>query len=78
MVEEQWGRELLCIAARSGCMPMVQRLLRQAQRKAELKTELLRAFKSLENEVIENHLDVVECILREDGFEEHLHYLNNR
>jgi hypothetical protein len=78
MVEEQWAHELLCIAARYGCIPMVQRLLNQAKRKAELKTELLRAFESLENEVKGNHLDAVECILREEGFEEHFHYLNNR
>lgn len=77
MVEEQWGHELLCIAARSGCMPMVQRLLSQAQRKAELKTELLRAFQSLGNAVLGNHLDTVECILREEGFEAHLRYLNS-
>jgi hypothetical protein len=77
MVEEQWGHELLCIAARSGCTPMVQRLLSSAQSKAELKTELLRAFQSLGNAVLGNHLDVVECILREKGFEAHLQYLNS-
>ncbi|CAN9218360.1 unnamed protein product [Alternaria alternata] len=77
MVEEQWAHELLCIAAGSGCIPMVQRLLSQAQHKAELKTELLRAFQSLGNAVLGNHLDTVECILREEGFEEHLQYLNS-
>jgi hypothetical protein len=78
MVEEQWAHELFCSAARYGCIPMVQHLLDQAQRKAELRTELLRAFESLEDEVIGNHLDAVECILREEGFEGHLHYLNDR
>ncbi|CAN9292594.1 unnamed protein product [Alternaria alternata] len=77
MVEEQWGHELLCIAARSGCMPMVQRLLRQAQHKAELKTELLRALQSLGSAILGNHLDIVECFLREDGFDEHVQYLNS-
>jgi ankyrin repeat protein len=77
MIEEQWGHQLLCIAAGSGCMPMVQRLLSQAQRKAKLKTELLRAFQSLGNAVLGNHLDTVECILREEGFEAHLQYLNS-
>ncbi|KAG9188865.1 hypothetical protein G6011_07570 [Alternaria panax] len=77
MVEEQWGHELLCIAARYGCIPMVRRLLSQAQRKVELKAELLRAFEWLGSEVRENHLDAVECVIREEGFEEHLHHLNN-
>jgi hypothetical protein len=77
MVEEQWGHELLCIAARSGCMPMVQRLLSQAQRNSELKNELLRAFQSLRDAVLGNHLDTVECILKEEGFEAHLQYLNS-
>ncbi|KAL5371373.1 hypothetical protein DPSP01_014309 [Paraphaeosphaeria sporulosa] len=77
LVKEQWGNELLCIAARAGCMPMIQRLLKHAQRKAELKTELLRGSPSIGEAVLGNHTDVVECLLSEDGFDTHLQYLNS-
>ena len=27
MVQEQWGNELLCVAASTGCMPIIQQLM---------------------------------------------------
>jgi hypothetical protein len=77
LVEEQWGSELLCVAARAGCMPMIQRLLTQARHNAKLRTELLRGFHSVGEAVLGNHLGVVEYILSEEGFEAHLQYLNS-
>ncbi|KAF2678070.1 hypothetical protein K458DRAFT_423476 [Lentithecium fluviatile CBS 122367] len=76
LVEEQWGSELLCIAARSGCMPMVQRLLNRAQNKVELWNELMRGRQLIGEAVLGNHVDVVECFLGEEGFETHLQYVN--
>ncbi|KAF2023255.1 hypothetical protein EK21DRAFT_105415 [Setomelanomma holmii] len=58
IVEEQWGNELLCLAARAGCMPMIERLLNQARLNAKLKTELLRGFQSIGEAVLGNHLVV--------------------
>jgi hypothetical protein len=42
LVREQWGNELLCVAAGAGCMPIVRRLIVRAQHNAELKNELTR------------------------------------
>jgi hypothetical protein len=61
MVEEQWGHDLLDTAARSGCMPIIRRLLRQAQHRPELRKELLRASQTLGEAVLRNRLDVIEC-----------------
>ncbi|KAF2440432.1 hypothetical protein P171DRAFT_394849 [Karstenula rhodostoma CBS 690.94] len=78
LVKEQWGNELLCIAARAGCIPMVQNLLKRARDNKELRTELLRGLPSIGEAVSRNHTDVVECLLREEGFDAHLQYLNSR
>ena len=78
LVQEQWGNKLLCIAARAGCMPVIQRLLNRAQHMAELRTELLRGFQSIGEAVLGNHTDVVEYLLGQEGFEAHLQYLNSR
>ncbi|KAF2267298.1 hypothetical protein CC78DRAFT_490454 [Lojkania enalia] len=77
LVEEQWGNKLLCIAARAGCMPVIQRLFNRAQYKSELRTELLRGFQSIGEAVLGNHVGVVEYLLREEGFEGHLEYVNS-
>ncbi|KIX03675.1 uncharacterized protein Z518_07228 [Rhinocladiella mackenziei CBS 650.93] len=78
LVEKQWGREILCIAARAGCMPMIQHLLGRAQHKPELRTELLRGFQSIGEAILGNHTDVVEYLLEQEGFEAHLRYVNSR
>lgn len=41
MTEEKWGRELLCVAASVGCMPIIRRLMASAEHKRELRSELL-------------------------------------
>ena len=78
IVREQWGSELFCIAARAGCMPMIQRLLDRAQHKTELRTELLRGVQSIAEAVLGNHTDTVEYLLGQEGFEAHLRYVNSR
>ena len=45
LVQEQWGNELLCMAASAGCIPIIQRLMTRAQHQVELRTELLREIR---------------------------------
>lgn len=91
MVQEQWGNELLCVAAGAGCMPIIQRLMTSAQHNAELGCELLREFRpeqwstfgkpthqSIGEAVMGNHIDVVEYLLSENDIEAHLRYRNSR
>jgi len=78
LVQEKWGRELICVAARAGCMPIIQRLLSAARKKEELETELLRGVESIAKAVLGNHVDVVECLLKEQRFEAHLQFRNSR
>ena len=91
LVKEQWGNELLCVAASMGCMPIIRRLMDRAQHKAELKTELLRGsprklqsmsfgkpvHQSIGKAVLGNHIDVVEYLLGQQGIEAHLQYRNS-
>ncbi|GLA09370.1 hypothetical protein AnigIFM60653_011450 [Aspergillus niger] len=44
MVQQQWGLELLCVAASAGCAPVAQRLLSGARHNDGLRRELLRRF----------------------------------
>lgn len=91
MVQEQWGNELLCVAAGAGCMPIIRRLMTSAQHNAEFRCELLREFRSeqwstsvkpahqsIGEAVLGDHIDVVEYLLRENGIEAHLQYRNSR
>ncbi|EXJ89941.1 hypothetical protein A1O3_03008 [Capronia epimyces CBS 606.96] len=77
LVREQWGHELLCIAARAGCMPMIQHLFDKAQHMTELRTELLRGLHSIEEAVLGDHSDVVEYLLNQEGFEAYLRHVNS-
>ena len=92
LIQEQWGNELLCMAAREGCVPIIQRLMTRAQNQAELRTELLRDIRrdqqslflgksvhqSIGEAVLGNHIDVVEFLLGLKGIEAHLQHLNSR
>ncbi len=92
LVQEQWGNELLCMAASEGCVPIIQRLMTRAQYQVELRTELLRdvrrdqqspffgksVHQSVGEAVLGNHVDVVECLLGQKGIEAHLQHLNSR
>ena len=91
LIQEQWGNELLCMAASAGCMPIIQRLMNRAQHQAQLRTELLRevrrdlqppsfrnsAHQSIGEAVLGNHVDVVEYLLGQKGIEAHLQHLDS-
>jgi hypothetical protein len=78
LVNEQWGNELLCIAARAGCLPMMQRLLDRAHHIEELRAELWRDLQPIVEAVLGNHADAVECLLSKTGLEVDLQSLNSR
>ncbi|CRG85930.1 Cytoplasmic dynein 2 heavy chain 1 [Talaromyces islandicus] len=92
LVREKWGNELLCVAAGVGCMPIVQRLMANAQNQAQIRNELLREIpnnryhskfdnpphQSIGEAVLGNHVDVVKFLLEETGIEAHLQYRNTR
>ena len=40
LINEQWGNELLCVAARAGCLPVIHRFINRAQPIEEPRTEL--------------------------------------
>lgn len=78
LVNEQWGNELLSLAARAGCLPMIQRLMDRAQHMEELKIELWRDSRPIEEAVLRNHIGAVECLLSEAGSEVDLQSLNSQ
>ncbi|KAF7562457.1 hypothetical protein G7046_g1686 [Stylonectria norvegica] len=91
LVQEQWGNELLCLAARTGCMPMVRRLMIGAQHKEDLRRELLCGSRceqqhmpgrplhqSVGEAVSGGHFDVVEYLLQSYGIKEHVQFRNLR
>lgn len=78
VVEEQWGSALLSIAARAGCLPMVQRLMDRTQYMDELKAELWRDSSPIEQAVLGDHIGVIECLLSEAGSNIDFRGLNSR
>ena len=93
MVEEHWANELLCVAARAGCMPMVRRLMDEARGDQHLSAELVheerrigpdvstpkkKIHQSVGEAIMGNHTDVVEYLLGQKGLEAHLKYVNGR
>jgi hypothetical protein len=91
LVQEHWGNELLCTAAGAGCMPLVQRLVANAENDAGLRNELLfgsrleqprlrnhgPTHQSIGEAVMGNHINVVEYLLGKTDFEVHLRYRNS-
>ncbi|KAF1344930.1 hypothetical protein BDV97DRAFT_379781 [Delphinella strobiligena] len=75
MVEEYWANEMLCRAARVGCMPIIERLMIRAQHERKLSNELLQ-HQSIGEAVLGNHVDVVKYLLGQKGIEAHLRYRN--
>ncbi|KAH4932409.1 hypothetical protein HBI79_101470 [Parastagonospora nodorum] len=78
LVKEQWGNELLCVAARAGCLPMMQRLLDRAQHVEGLRTELWRDSRPIAEAILGNHADAVEYLLIETDLEVDLQSMNSR
>lgn len=92
MAREQWGNELLCLAASRGCMPLVRRLVAGARNNANVGAEILWdaqresslvdpgevVHQLLGEAVSHNHLEVVEYLLCQDGIQAHLQHVNSR
>ncbi|KAF2416555.1 hypothetical protein EJ08DRAFT_99133 [Tothia fuscella] len=76
LIQEQWGNELLTVAAGAGCVPIIQHLINRAQDTPGLKDELLRQPHPIVEAILANHVAVVEYILRVEGFKSHIHYRN--
>ena len=88
LVREHWGNELLCSAARKGCMSMVKKLMEMARQKSELRIELLRGDQRklrhrssgkpmqqpIGEAVLGNQVEVVKYLLAQDAMKEHLEY----
>ncbi|CAI6336993.1 unnamed protein product [Periconia digitata] len=72
LVEEKWGHQLLNFAARIGCMPMIQRLLRRAQDHMEVEGELCNS-QPITEAVLGNHVDVVRYFMNEGMFRASIH-----
>lgn len=92
LVRDGLGNELLCLASRRGCMPIIQRLMERSRQHAELRRELLRGTRldkqlappaepvhqSIGEAVMGDHIDVVEYLLHEEGIEAHVSHINSR
>ncbi|WPH01822.1 Hypothetical protein R9X50_00467600 [Acrodontium crateriforme] len=90
LVDESSANELLCLAARVGCLPLIQRLMIKAQHDQRLKNGLLCTFPRTLNPlaqrksrnqpigeaVLNDHVATVDFLLKQRGFEEHLTYTN--
>ena len=63
LADKQWGNKLLCVSARSGCVPMIQRLLSRANHIEELRTKLWRDSRPISEAILGNHVAAVECLL---------------
>ena len=72
MVDEKWGSKLLSVAAGTGCLPVVRRLMEAAEHQPRLGTELLDGDDDARSRpehgligaaVLGNHADVVEYLL---------------
>jgi hypothetical protein len=76
--KEQWGKDLFWAAACAGCHPMINRLLGEAQHNPALKNETLQCDVSVMDAVLGKHVVIVERLMREQGFETHLLYVNSK
>ncbi|KAI1846709.1 hypothetical protein JX266_007282 [Neoarthrinium moseri] len=90
MVEKQWGNELLCQAAKMGCLPIIEMLFDEAAHNAGLKEELLRdrirdpqarpgewgTHQSVGEAVLHNHVNIVEFLLEQEGIDAHKRHRN--
>ncbi|KAF2152107.1 hypothetical protein K461DRAFT_162341 [Myriangium duriaei CBS 260.36] len=85
--QENWTHEILCRAARNGCMPMIQRLFSKAQGDAQLRDEMLSARYRTPGPRIQDHQSigeaiaggrdaVLEYLLQQDSIDAHLKYRN--
>lgn len=91
LIHEYCINELLCMIVRANCIFIIQRLMIKIQHEKTLKTDLLceirreREFlsfdksehQSIKKTVMSNHVDMMKYLLKQNGIEIHLHYLNS-
>ena len=92
LVRDKLGNELLCLASRRGCMPIIKRLVGKSRQHAGLRKELLSGTRlekqlappaesvhqSVGEAVMGDHIDVVEYLLEEEGIGAHVSFINSR
>ncbi|KAK8069987.1 NACHT domain [Apiospora phragmitis] len=94
MVREDWANELLCESARSGCLPMLQRLFDEASNNAALRSRLLvdskrdyqykdnnlfwQFHQSVGEAVLSNSIAAVRYLLDQPGIGSHFRHRNHR
>ncbi|KAL8860820.1 MAG: hypothetical protein Q9178_002850 [Gyalolechia marmorata] len=84
LIRKELGNELLCEAANYGCLPIVERLFKEAAHNPAMRYELLRdprrdplrpdKHQSVGQAVWENHIEVLRYLLQQDGIEVHLRH----
>ncbi|KIW52361.1 hypothetical protein PV05_08003 [Exophiala xenobiotica] len=88
LVKEKQGNELLCLAARCGCLPVVERLFEAAARNPALRDEILREVRrdvrppdyhqSVGEAVRYDSVDVLRYLLDQEGIEGHLRHRDSK
>ncbi|CAG8407488.1 unnamed protein product [Penicillium salamii] len=71
MIQQGWGNELMCLAAKRGCLPIIQRLIEKAHTDPNLHDELLRPsitepHHAIQRAILTNQLHIVEYLLKND------------
>lgn len=78
MIEQNWGNKLLCYAAGSGCLPLIELLFDEVAHSPALRKELLRSptrcsegkadsHQSVDEAANKRHVHVVAFLLQQDG-----------
>jgi hypothetical protein len=84
MVEQEWGNEMLCLAASYGCLPIIERLFKAASCNPTLKQDILRTphrddgklpeavhHQSVGDAAWNGHGPTVAFLLEQEGIEAH-------
>ena len=84
LIRGKWGNELLCLAVSCGCLPLVERLFKEAARKPAMRNVFLRDVQrdirppdyhqSVGEAVWHNHTEVLRYLLKQEGIEVHLRH----
>ncbi|KAL8906672.1 MAG: hypothetical protein Q9171_006175 [Xanthocarpia ochracea] len=84
LIREELGNELLCEAANYGCLPIVERLFKEAAHNPAMRSELLRDpqrdtlrpyhHQSVGEAVWNDHIEVLRYLLQQDGIDMHLRH----
>lgn len=91
MVQQEWANEILCRAAKNGCLPIIERLFEAASHNATLKEAMLQVrdrryerkyetvyHQSVGEAVWYNHHETVVYLLQREGIDNHLRYRDDK